>query len=149
MIKRFTFISLSVLLFVRFVHADIDSQIEKIQNAPIEERFILMNAFKKEIAHMHEIERIDAIRKLKSITKSENGESVLKALRDHVERSSHRERETIQRHEINEKYEQEDRYEAEDHIENDAENHIDDATEDHIEDETEDHIEDETEDHIE
>jgi len=58
------------MLFFVSLSANIDTQIEAIRNAPVEERFMLMNAFKKEIVHMQEKERIDAITKLKSITQS-------------------------------------------------------------------------------
>jgi len=49
---------------------DIDAQIEAIQNASIEERFKLMNAFKKEIIKMREQERLQAIHQLKALTKN-------------------------------------------------------------------------------
>jgi len=60
--------------------ATIDAQIEAIQKAPIEERFKLMNAFKKEIVQMQEQERIKAIMKLKSITTGKHAHRALKEL---------------------------------------------------------------------
>lgn len=131
------------------LHANIDAQIEAIRNAPVEERFMLMNAFKKEIVHMQEKERIDAITKLRSITQSSHSDRAIKELQKHTKPKYHlnseRVSKTKERTEI--EYEHED--EAEDHIEDESEDHIEDETEDHIEDETEDHIENETEDHIE
>ena len=147
------------------LYANIDERIEAIQKAPVEERFMLMNAFKKDIIHMQEEERIDAITKLRSITQSRHSERAIKELqhrarpRDIHRREIHskiRKRSEIQ---IDQENETEDHMESEveehiedeteDHIESEVEDHIEDETEDHIESEVEDHIEDETEDHIE
>ena len=60
--RKFLFCLLGTLfLLSRNLYADIDAKIEAIQNAPVEERFILMNEFKKEILYMHDQERIRAI----------------------------------------------------------------------------------------
>jgi len=64
--------------------ANMDARIKAIQNAPIEERFKLMNAFKKEIILMQEQERIEAITKLKSITQSKYSTHALKELKSHI-----------------------------------------------------------------
>lgn len=145
--------------------ANIDAQIEAIQKAPIEERFKLMNAFKKEVVHMQEEERISAIHKLKSVTRSKHTNRALKELRDHsrptytkkirrVQRSKERiERYTKRENDLEDHMESETEEqienETEDHIETETEDHIENETEDYIETETEDHIEDEVEDHIE
>ena len=63
----------TIAIFICFfipLFGDIDSQIEAIQHAPVEERFKLMNAFKKKIVQMKETERIEAISQLQSITQS-------------------------------------------------------------------------------
>ena len=57
------------------------------QKAPIEERFMLMNQFKQEISHMNEDARIDAITKLKSITRSEHSEKAIKELKHRVKQT--------------------------------------------------------------
>lgn len=131
------------------LYANIDARIEAIQNASVEERFKLMNAFKKEVVHMKEEERIDAITKLKSITRSQHSSRALSELKKHARPTDTHRREVIyktkERTEVNTEHEAE----AEDHMESETEEHIEDETEDHIEDETEDHIENTTEDHIE
>ncbi len=131
------------------LYANIDARIEAIQNASVEERFKLMNAFKKEVVHMQEQERIDAITKLKSITRSQHSDRALKELQKHA-KPIYRHKEdlnskTKERTEVHSDHESE----VDDHIEDETEDHIESETEDHIEDETEDHIENETEDHIE
>ena len=129
--------------------ASIDSQIEAIQKAPIEERYKLMNAFKKEVIHMQEEERISAIRKLKSITRSQHSNRALKELRNHSRPTYTKKIRRIQKtHERTERHAKQEN-DIEDHIEDETEDHIENETEDHIENETEDHIENETEDHIE
>ena len=125
--------------------SNMDARIKAIQNAPIEERFKLMNAFKKEIILMQEQERIEAITKLKSITQSKYGTHALEELKSH----------TINRTpDIDERdksaLKEED--EAKDHMgieaeidtENEAEEHIEDGDGEHIEDGDEEDIEDAT-----
>jgi len=56
-----------LLLCYRLLYADIDAEIEAIQNASVEERFKLMNAFKHKLIKMRQKERIGAINKLKTI----------------------------------------------------------------------------------
>ncbi len=139
-----------MLLFLAVpLFANIDARIDAIQNASVEERFKLMNAFKKEVIHMKEEERIDAIRKLKSITRSQHSERALKELRHNARPNDSKKIRTIQKtHEKPEMYSKQET-EIEDHIESETEEHIENETEEHIENETEDHIENETEDHIE
>lgn len=117
---------------------------------------MLMNAFKQEMLHMQEEERIDAITKLKTITQSRHSDRAIKELQKYAKPkyryNDERNAKTKERTRI--EYDQEDTEdhmedESEEHIEGETEDHIEDETEDHIEDETEDHIEDETEDHIE
>ena len=95
--------------------ANIDAQIEAIQNASIEKHFKLMNAFKKEVLSMHEKERIDAIKKLKSITQSKHSKRALEELKDHEKKS---EIDSINENEI------------EEHIENETEEYIEDEHDD-------------------
>ena len=139
---------MSLLSFVT-LYANIDGQIEAIRNAPVEERFMLMNAFKKEIVHMQEKERIDAITKLKSITQSRHSDRAIKELQKYTKPKYDHKSERVSKTKERTEIEYEHEHEAEDHIEDESEDHIEDETEDHIENETEDHIEDETEDHIE
>lgn len=137
------------MLIIVPLYANIDARIEAIQNASVEERFKLMNAFKKEVVHMQEAERIDAITKLKIITRSQHSDRALKELQKHAKPTykykDHEISKTKERTEVHSEQENE----VEDHIESETEDYIEDETEDHIEDTTEDHIEDETEDHIE
>ena len=146
-----------LLLSFVFLYADIDARIEAIQNAPVEERFMLMNAFKKEMLNMQEEERIDAITKLKSITQSRHSDRAIRELQQYTKPRHIRHREMIshvkKRPEIHRDHENETEdhieNETEDHMENEVEDRIEDEAEEHIESEVEDHIEDETEDHIE
>ena len=140
-----------LLLWCSFLplNGNIDAQIEAIQNAPVEERFILMNAFKKEVIHMQEAERIEAITKLRSITQSRHSDRAIKELQDHARPRYHRNSERVSRTKERNERRSEREYETEDHMESEVEEHIEDETEDNIESEVEDHIEDETEDHIE
>ncbi|MDM5271982.1 hypothetical protein PGH07_07310 [Sulfurovum sp. zt1-1] len=151
------------------LNANIDDKIEAIQKAPLHERFKLMNAFKKEILHMRDQERMTAISKLKSITNSQHSHQVIKEIKQasgakpakkertfsYIKKRMKREEKTdhtIQNEikaNIEADSEEHIENETEDHVENEAEDHIENETEDHIENETEDHIEDETEDHIE
>jgi hypothetical protein len=131
------------------LYANIDARIDAIQNAPVEERFMLMNAFKKEVVHMQEAERIDAITKLKSITQSRHSDRAIKELQKYAKPKYHHNSERVSKSKERTEIEYELDDDAEDHIEDESEQHIEDETEDHIESETEDHIEDETEDHIE
>lgn len=140
---------LLLLFLIVPLYANIDARIEAIQNASVEERFKLMNAFKKEVVHMKEEERIDAITKLKSITQSQHSNRALSELKEHARPTDTHRRgvisKTKERTEVNSEHETE----VEDHMESETEDHMESETEDHIEDATEEHIEDETEDQIE
>ena len=61
-----------ISLLATLLYADIDSEIEAIQKAPVQERFKLMNALKHKLIQMREQERSAAIDKLKSITQKED-----------------------------------------------------------------------------
>ena len=63
-------IRLLILLIPLVLWGDIDAQIEAIQQAPIQERYKLMNAFKNKIIKMREEERLQALKKLQSKTKT-------------------------------------------------------------------------------
>jgi len=75
-----------LLCTVSIVHADIDAQIDAIKNASIEERFKLMNAFKRNLLQMKEEERLKAIKKL---SKESNKTNAKKALEEMKENSTH------------------------------------------------------------
>ena len=102
--------SLILFLCTLSLFADIDAQIEAIQNAPADERFKLMNAFKKEIIRMQETSRIEAMGKLKSITQSPHSNRILEELKN-----------ANTRHDIehlhNDKAEAQDTYDAGDYLE--------------------------------
>lgn len=69
-----------LLLFSLFAYnsyADIDAQIEAIKQAPVSERFKLMNAFKKNLIKMKEEERIRALKKLTIHTSSKHANKAL------------------------------------------------------------------------
>lgn len=83
-----------LLLFVLVGHygsANIDAEIKAIKNAPVEERFKLMNAFKKHLLQMKETERIEAIKKLTMHKDKSHAKKVL----DEIQRN--KEQITIQR----------------------------------------------------
>jgi hypothetical protein len=124
-IKTIFFLSISIIPL--FLEADIDTQIEAIRNAPLTERFKLMNAFKQEIIDMKEEERIQAITQLKSITESKYGDRALHEIKTHIK--THHNKETYSRGENNE---------IEDEVANETENEIENEAEDHIEDDIED-----------
>lgn len=90
MIKTLLLLIFLVLGFSINLCADMDSEIEAIRKAPISERFKLMNAFKKKIIKMQEKERIDAISKLKDISKSKYGSRALKELKQRQQNKSER-----------------------------------------------------------
>jgi hypothetical protein len=60
--------------------ADIDAQIKAIEDASPQERYKLMNAFKREIVQMKESERIKALKKLSIINRSKHARSVLQEI---------------------------------------------------------------------
>lgn len=137
------------LFLILPLYANIDTRIEAIQNASIEERFKLMNIFKKEMVQMKEEERMDAITKLKAITRSQHSNRALKELEKHARPTSTQRREMISKTKERTEVHSEHEAEAEDQMKSETEDHAENATEEQIENEMEDHIEDETEDHIE
>jgi len=169
-------LKLILVLSVLFIplYASVDSRIEAIQKAPVEERFRLMNLFKREVSQMNENARIDAITKLKSVTRSEHSQKAIKELRHRTRQTyikqvckTNKNKERCERNAIlrHQKYENEIdvdienetenraeegiENETEESIENETEESIENETEESIENETEDSIENETEDHIE
>jgi len=60
-----------ILLYTLLLSASIDDEIDRIQNAPIKERFKLMNRLKEKIANMQEEKRMESIKKLKLATNGE------------------------------------------------------------------------------
>jgi len=135
-------------LFPLWLQGNIDAQIEAMRNAPIEERFRLMNAFKQEIVEMKEEERIHAITQLKSITQSKYGDRALREIKTHTQRTQHKEDKDEQKEKFNER-DNEDTEDANNETENDIEDEVGNETEDEIENDIEDEVENETEDEIE
>jgi hypothetical protein len=60
-----------LLIYTILLYSSIDDEIDKIQKAPIDERFKLMNELKEKIAKMQEDRRMESINKLKSVTNGE------------------------------------------------------------------------------
>jgi len=77
---RFCFLSIFVYTILP-LYANIDSQIEAIQNASAQERFKLMNAFKKNLVKMKKKERIEAMTKLTKQSKNKQAKKVLEELK--------------------------------------------------------------------
>ena len=61
-----TLVLLGTLTLGLAADATIDAQIEKIQNAPAQERVQLMNQFKKQLATMNQEQREEAIAKMQT-----------------------------------------------------------------------------------
>ena len=91
----------------------IDAQIEAIQKAPVSERFKLMNALKKKLVKMKEKERLEALAKLRTSTKSKKAQKNISSLEKRT-RSIRRQ-----------------------HLENEMENQIENEMENQIEDNNE------------
>ena len=70
-----------LLLFSSPLFSDIDDLIESMQTVSDEERFEIMNRFKKEVIKLQEEERMEAMLKLISITQSNNAEAVLEEIK--------------------------------------------------------------------
>jgi len=85
---KIVYISALLLLLQHPLYADIDAKIKAIQNAPVHERFKLMNEFKREMAKMQEKERIEAISKLTSKSNNKQVKKVLKELKKQQARKS-------------------------------------------------------------
>lgn len=76
------------ILAMQHAHADVDAQIQAIQNASVEEKFKLMNAFKKSLILMQEQERIEAVKKLSKNAKNKQAKKVLKELEENTKRAT-------------------------------------------------------------
>jgi hypothetical protein len=139
---------LLLILFSLSLFANIDAQIEAIQKAPLQERFKLMNAFKNEIIQMQEEERIKALQKLKSITKSKHADKALKELTQRTKRHPLKQQ-TQRKEHSNSLLHTNNETETEESVENQTEESVENEAEDNIENETEENIENETEDNIE
>ena len=74
------------ILSTPLLYANIDAQIEAIKNASVEERFKLMNAFKKNLIKMKEEERIKAMTKLTIQSKNKHAKKALDELKQHTKR---------------------------------------------------------------
>jgi len=137
-----------MLFFVTALLANqIDAQIEAIKNAPVDKRFELMNAFKRKIIRMKEAERIQAIEKLKSVTKSKRTDKVLREIKakqnaqnakrsdalTHYKTGKQIERSNIENH-IEEQTEEQIQEQIQEQIEEGVENEVENATEDEHED---------------
>jgi len=109
--KIFLFLFLSSMM----LFSNIDEQIEAMEQASEEERFEMMNRFKKELIKLQEEERIDAMKKLISITESNNSKEVMEELK-----SNSSENNTLEEH-------------IEDEIKDDIEENIENETEEDIE----------------
>jgi len=68
------------------LHADIDAQIDAIKHASVEERFKLMNAFKRNLVKMKEKERIKAIQKLSEKSNNTHAKKALDELKETYKR---------------------------------------------------------------
>jgi len=71
-----------IILFFLPLWGDIDAQIEAIQQAPVSERFKLMNDFKKKIVKMKEKKRLKAIKKLQETIQNKHDKKFMKALKN-------------------------------------------------------------------
>lgn len=73
MLYRSKLLGMILLLFLNGIlwGTTIDEEIEAIQQAPVEQRFELMNALKKKIVEMKEEERMQSIEKLQQATQGE------------------------------------------------------------------------------
>ncbi|MDQ7084189.1 MAG: hypothetical protein Q9M36_04315 [Sulfurovum sp.] len=97
-----------------FVYADIDIDIEAIQKASIEERFKLMNAFKKNLIKMKEKERINALRKLTRKSNHTHAQKALARLEENIKREKIRQHLEYQQLTIGQIVIQTEEYEGED-----------------------------------
>ena len=69
---------LLLLLLLSILHGNsIDDKIKALKNAPTKDKFKLMNSIKKEIASMHQKERLNAIQKLQ---KNMEGNKTIKSI---------------------------------------------------------------------
>ena len=81
---------LLLFLLIAPLMSDIDELIESMQSVSDKERFKLMNQFKEEVINLQEEERMEAMKKVISITKSSHSDKVL----EEVKRTGVKEKET-------------------------------------------------------
>ncbi len=81
---------LLLFLLIAPLMSDIDELIESMQSVSDKERFKLMNQFKEEVINLQEEERMEAMKKVISITKSSHSDKVL----DEVKRAEVKEKKT-------------------------------------------------------
>lgn len=67
-------------------YGSIDDQIDAIKNASSKDKFKLMNKFKKIVIKMQEKQRILAIKKLASMSKSTKSSDTLKVINNHIKK---------------------------------------------------------------
>ncbi len=84
----------------------IDAQIEAIQKAPAKERFRLMNALKKRLVQMKEKERIEALSKLRSSTRSVRAKRAIEKVEKDTKRISREHLESLMESHIENEVEQ-------------------------------------------
>lgn len=120
MIFKYLSIILITVSLVVPLHADIDAQIQAIQSAPVSERFKLMNAFKQKMIQMKEEERIKAMKKIQSITRSKHADKAFRELQAHkkTKQTKTSDRELTRKNETDEQVENQ----IEEKIESEAEN---------------------------
>ena len=107
------FIRFLLILFLSFsLYGNIDDEIDNIRNASNQDRFKLMNAFKKKIIKMKQKERIKAIKKLSSLSNKKKNKKILKEIEKTHQKSKNRANR------------------IQGHIENEAEDHIEDMHDD-------------------
>jgi len=74
----FKYIIITILLSSILCANSIDDKIKALKNAPTKDKFKLMNSIKKEIASMHQKERLKAIKKLqKNIDTNRTSKNIL------------------------------------------------------------------------
>ena len=86
MMPRGKMILIISVLAMTLLYANIDDDIQEIQNAPPSKRYKLMNAFKKKLIKMNEKKRIEAIKKLGKKSNSKNTKQALEELKKEQER---------------------------------------------------------------
>ena len=71
-----------LILLLMPLMSDIDDLIESMQSVSDNERFRLMNQFKEEVIQLQEKERMEAMKKVISITQSSQADKVLEEAKD-------------------------------------------------------------------
>jgi len=73
-----------ILLLTFNCYGNIDDEIDAIKNASSKDKFKLMNNFKKKVIKMQENERILAIQKLATMSKSKKSSHTIKIIKNHI-----------------------------------------------------------------